>query len=316
MNEHLTALNGTNESPQFAYARNSSTTIALIRVTDSWKLAIDQKKYTVTVFLDLRKAFDIINHDILLNKVKDLGFGIRATRWFKSYLTDIQQYVYCNRVESETRKITCGVPQGSVLGPSLFNVYYNSIADCFVHSETTLYADDSEAHCSHFSVHGAETAMNNDLQNVEQWLKANRTIANIKKTKSMLIGSRPALRKAEAENIQIHLFNNKIEEVTTFDYLGVRMTNTLSWKPHVDRLCQRSYPKMKLLHRVSSFLPTAVLLRIYKQTILPIIDYGSIIWQHCGSVLSNRVEKIQNKAMRTILCANRATCTQEKRNRL
>ena len=213
--------------------------------------------------------------------------GIRTTRWFKSYLTDRQQYVYCNGVESETRKITCGVPQGSVLGPSLFNVYYNSIADCFVHSETTLYADDSEAHCSHFSIHGAETAMNNDLQNVEQWSKANRVIANIKQTKSMLIGSRLALRKAEAENIQIHLFNNKIEEVTTFNYLGVRMTNTLPWKPHVDRLCQRSYPKMKLLNRVSSFLPTAVLLRIYKQTILPIIDYGSIIWQDCGSVLSN-----------------------------
>ncbi|CAB4016643.1 Hypothetical predicted protein, partial [Paramuricea clavata] len=128
MNEHLTALNGTNESHQFAYTRNSSTTIALIRVPDSW------------------------------------------------------------------------------------NVYYNSIADCFVHSETTLYADDSEAHCSHFSVHGAETAMKNDLQNIEQWLKANRMIANIKKTKTMLIGSRPALRKAEAEDIQIHLFNNKIEE--------------------------------------------------------------------------------------------------------
>ena len=148
-----------------------------------------------------------------------LCFGSKATRWFKSYLTDRPQYV-CNGVEKperRTRKIICGVPQGSLSWDLRYSVYtrYNSIADSFVHSETTLYADDSEAHCSHYSVH--ESAMNNDLQNVEQWLKANRMIANIKKTKTMLIGSRPALRKAEAENIQIHLFNNKIEEVTTFD---------------------------------------------------------------------------------------------------
>ena len=139
-------------------------------------------------------------------------------------------------------------------------------------------------------------------------------IANIKKTKVMLIGPRPALKNVE--ELGICLSSNKIDEVTTSDYLGLRIQNRLSWKVHIDRLCEHSYSKLKLLNWISGFLPIENLLGIYKQIILPMIDYCSILWHDCGSVLTERVEKIQNKAMRTILKVDRLTCTQNMHTRL
>ena len=118
--------------------------------------------------------------------------------------------------------------------------------------------------------------MNKDLKRVDQWLADNRMIPNVKKTKSMVIGSRHALKRAN--DIEIYLDNEILDVVTTFDYLGVRISDILSWEQHVSRICQRLYPKLGLLNRISSFLPSVILLRIYKQTILPILDYGSTVW--------------------------------------
>ena len=130
----------------------------------------------------------------------------------------------------------------------------------------------------------------------------------------MLIGSRQTIKKAE--KIKIHLNNKTIEQVAAFDYLGVRVNNVLSRELHISRLCQRSYSRLGLLNRISGFLPKDVLFRIYKQTILPIIDYCSVVWHDCGSTLTRRVEKIQNRAMRIILQKGRIKCTQEMRSAL
>ena len=125
----------------------------------------------------------------------------------------------------------------------------------------------------------------------------------------MLIGSRQAVNKAD--NIEIHMNNETIEQVTAFDYLGVRTNNVLSWEPRISRLCQRTYSKLKFPNRISGFLLKDVLLRIYKQTILPIVDYCSVVWHDSGSTLTKHVEKIHNRAMRIILQEVRNKCTQE-----
>ena len=302
------------EPNQYAYTKHSSTTTALIQVIDSLKLAVDQKQYSVATFIDLRKAFDVIDYCVLLDRLKKYGFGEIETDWFCSYLTDRQQYVMYNDAQSELLTLDYGVPQGSVLGPSLFCLLFNPIAHSFIDSRPSLYADDIEAHCSHSDLDVAQLKMNHDLKRVDQWLAKNRMIPNIKKTKYMVIGSRQAMKKAN--NIGIYLDSETLDKVTTFDYLGVRICNVLSWEHHVNKICQRMYPKFGLLNRISSFLPTAILLRIYKQTILPIFDYGSIVWHECGSIQTKRVEKLQNRAMRIILHQGRRKCTQEMRNEL
>ena len=235
-NEHQTL----NEPQQFAYTKNCSTTIALTEVVDSWKSAIDQKQYTISVFLDLRKAFDVIDHSVLLAKLKNYGLGEVEVNWISSYLTDRQQYVVHKNAKSDIEVITKGVPQGSVLGPT-FCLYVNTIVSSFENCDSILYADDTEIHYSDKDLSTARTKVNQDMTNVDHWLTQNRMIANVKKTKAMLIGSRQTIKKAE--KIKIHLNNKTIEQVTTFDYLGVRVNNDLSWEPHISRLCQRTGQK-------------------------------------------------------------------------
>ena len=136
------------EPLQFAHTKHCSTATALIKVVDSWKSAVDDKKYTVAVFLDLRKAFDIIDHSVPLKRLGDCGFDENATRWFGSYPTGRQQYVTYQNAQSVLEYITTGVPQGSVLGPTLFCLYYNTIIHSFTECNPFLYADDTEAHFS------------------------------------------------------------------------------------------------------------------------------------------------------------------------
>ncbi len=314
MNEHDQEFQTFFEPSQYAYKKHSSTVTALIQVTDSLKLAVDQKQYSVATFIDLRKAFDIIDHHVLLERLRKYGFGEIEANWICSYLTDRQQYVVCNGVQSQLLPINYGVPQGSVLGPSLFCLLFNPIVHSFLSSKPSLYADDIETHCSHPNLDVAQSQMNKDLKRVDQWLADNRMIPNVKKTKSMVIGSRHALKRAN--DIEIYLDKEIVDVVTTFDYLGVRLTNTLSWEQHVSRISQRLYPKLGLLNRISSFLPPVMLLRIYKQTILPILDYGSTVWHECGIIQTRRVEKLQNRALRIILHKGRRKCSQEMRNEL
>ena len=112
------------------------------------------------------------------------------------------------------------------------------------------------------------------------------------------------------------LSKETVEQVEQFDYLVLRASNFLSWESHITKLCQRTHSIISLSNRISLFLPKPVLLRIYKQTILPILDYCSTVWHDCGSTLTRRVELVQNRSMRIILKVGKKTCTQEMRNEL
>ena len=194
---------------------------------------MDQKQYSVATFIDLRKAFDIIDHRILLLiKINEIWVWGIGANWICSYLTGRQQYVVLNGVQ--LLPIKYGVPQGSVLGPSLFCLLFNPIVDSFISSSPSLYVDDVETHCSHSNLDVAQTQMNNDLKRVDQWLADNRMIPNVKKTKTMVIGSRQALKKAN--KIEIYLDHKILDVVTTFYCLGVRITNILSWEYHISRI--------------------------------------------------------------------------------
>ena len=175
---------------QFAYARYSSTTVALIVAVDSWKFAIGGEKVVCT-FLDLRKAFDVIERNILISKLSKRGVtgNELVNDWFKSYLQGRNQFVSYRSVESERRLITHRVPQGSVLGPTctLFNIHINGSTDTCTDSEVVLYADDTE-------ISAAEKRFNKDLKNTATWWNQNGLISNHKKCEAMLIGSKYAVK--------------------------------------------------------------------------------------------------------------------------
>ena len=156
---------------QFAYKKFLSCNVALILLVDEWKWAIDNKKLTVAAFLDLRKAFDVMNHRILLNKLKNAGITGTAIQWFESYLTDRKQYVCWNGYSSDVLSVKQGVPQGSVLGPTLFSIYYDIVHSVITNSSCKLSADDIEINSSDSNIGSAVDNVNEDLVSVEKWLK-------------------------------------------------------------------------------------------------------------------------------------------------
>ena len=156
---------------------------ALIQVLDSLKLAVDQKQYSVAKFIDLRKAFDIINHHILLASLTKYGFGEIEANWICSYLTD-RQYVVFNGVHSHLCPCVIRCPSRFCTRILAVLFAFQSNSTHFISFSPFLYADDIETHCSHSNLGVAQTQINNDLKRVDQWIADNRMKANVKKTKN------------------------------------------------------------------------------------------------------------------------------------
>ena len=157
------------------------TVDALITLTEKVRKSLDDGQYSCGVFIDLQKAFGTVDHKILLKKLELYGIRGIANRWFKSYLS-ISQYVVVNGEESSRQEILFGVPQGSVLGPLLFIIYINDLANAIIFSQTTLFADDTCLVYSNNSLRKIEKCLNIDLRRLFKWLCSNKISLNVSKT--------------------------------------------------------------------------------------------------------------------------------------
>ena len=169
-------------SNQFGFRKNNSTSTALIQITEKIKESIDKSKYGCGIFIDLRKAFDTVNHSILLSKMEHYGARDTALEWFKSYLSNRKQYVYSNGESSQLKDITCGVPQGSVLGPLLFLIYINDLPNISKLLQFLLFADDTNIYYEAESSEQLEQVINKELKKLHTWLMVNRLSLNMDKT--------------------------------------------------------------------------------------------------------------------------------------
>ena len=285
---------------QFGFRPNLSTEVALAHLTDNILDNMDNGLVTGAVFLDLSKAFDTVDHQLLLKKLRSLGLDNNSMDWFKSYLSAREQVVSIGNCLSCPKPISVGVPQGSILGPLLFIIYVNDLPNCLRHCKIILYADDTLIHYSAKTVQDIETYLNIDLQTVSQWLQSNLLTLNCDKSRFVLFGSTRRLKSLNAVSIKIN--DSPLEHANSFKYLGVTLREDLSWNEHIKNIVNKTNQRLGLLRRIKTLLPLNARLILYHSLILPLFDYGDIIWGgKNNTLLMNDLQVQQNKAAKLIL---------------
>ena len=215
----------------------------LLRCTNDWYMNIDRGEYTAALFIDLKKAYDTVNHEILLAKLNLYSLDGKELNWFKSYLENRRQYCKVNGKVSKTEVVNCGVPQGSCLGPLLFLVYINDLPNCLEKSNVSMYADDTCLYYSFDSVDAINQAINADLIALKGWLEGNKLSLNVAETEAMIIGSNKKLHKIDTPDVpkpQFRIGSEDVRLVSDVKYLGVQVDQELKWTNHLTTVTKRS----------------------------------------------------------------------------
>ena len=220
---------------QFGFRKFHSTASALLDSTNSWYVNMDRKKFNLVVLLDLKKAFDTIDHGILLSKLDLYGITGSALSMIRSYLSDRNQKCQLDDLMSTERRVTCGIPQGSILGPLFFLVYINDLPECLNQATPRLFADDTNLTVAGESIQEIELNMNSDLACINEWLLANKLSLNVTKTEFILIGSAHKLNNLVTQP-DLKINHKKIKQVCNATVLGVELDDKLSWNRHIDKV--------------------------------------------------------------------------------
>ena len=282
---------------QFGFRRNLSTSDAIVDMTQFVYDSLDRGGIVVSFFLDFSKAFDCVNHNILLRKLEAFGVRGLANNWFRSYLSGRSQYVGVNKSVSSRKLIEYGVPQGSTLGPLLFLIFINDFPTCSNFFKFTLFADDSTLSCSfdHSNTRLMKIELERQLLPVFQWLSHNRIKLNSDKSNYIIFSYR---KKIVIDSLEFG--DSLLRQVHSTKFLGLFIDEHLSFRYHVDHVVNKISKSIGLLFKLNYYLPRNILLTLYNTLVLPYLNYGIIIWhQACNSVL-NRVIVYQKKAIRAI----------------
>ena len=298
MSQYLETNKLLNEN-QGGFRKGKSTISTIAAFTDDILKGLNEKQYTVACFIDLRKAFDTINHEILLKKIVAFGVTDKIKLWITNYLKNRQQKCTVNGRTSSELLIRCGVPQGSILGPLLFLMYINDIDDGLIHSKVQLYADDTVIYASHEDEGVAHLWVSEDLKVLSNWCNKNQLTVNKEKTKMMLFGTRNMLKKGEKADT--YMTGSKLKYVTFFNYLGIRLDNTLNFELHASECLRMVAHKVYLLSRVRKYITIGQAITIYKSKIVPYFDYGDIFLMNVTIKTQTKLQRLQNRALRICL---------------
>uniref|UniRef100_A0A8C6MDJ7 Reverse transcriptase domain-containing protein n=1 Tax=Nothobranchius furzeri TaxID=105023 RepID=A0A8C6MDJ7_NOTFU len=258
---------------QFGFRSNRSTLMAVMALTEDITTAVEENKYTLGVFIDLSKAFDVIDHTLLLQKLQRYGIRGTAYAWVASYLSERDQFVHINNVDSRKEFITHGVPQGSILGPKLFIMYINDVCAVLDKVNCLLYADDTSLYCSGDDLNKLVDLVEKELAVLKGWFDRNKLSMNVTKTKFIIFGNRKITNE-----IIIKINGIVIEQVHTYKFLGITIDEKLSWKPHIDDIKLKISKNIGLMSRMRFVLNIKSLQILYNSFILPYLSYGVEIW--------------------------------------
>ena len=282
---------------QFGFRKFYSTAYSLIEITEKIKETVDNGKYGCGIFIDLKKAFDTVNHKILLTKLEHYGIRGNILKWFESYLSNRKQYVFYNGVSSNMAFSTCGVPQGSVLGPLLFLIYINDLPNISSKLSFFLFADDTNIYYESANLVELEDTINKELKILSTWLNVNRLALNVSKTNFVIFRSP---KRPLNHNVTLIMNRKAIEQKDHVKYLGVLMDQHLSWKNQISNVSKKISRGTGILAKLRFYMNRNLLSNIYYCLVYSYLSYGVEAWgSACQSNLSE-ISVLQNKAIRII----------------
>ena len=284
---------------QSGFRQKHSCQTALVKLIDQWKACIDNGDIVGTLFIDFRKAFDVVDHRILIQKLHVYKFSTNAIRWFESYLECRQQAIISDKGLSKYANVRPGVPQGSILGPTLFLLFINDLPLVLKFCEADLYADDAIFHTHDKDKATIQFKVQSDFNESKQWSKCNKMHMHDTKTSCMTVGT--SKRLDGSHHLDIKAGDVSIKHVTSQKHLGVYIDENLNWGSHVEYICKIISSKISLLQKLSEYVPIHVQKQFYQSYILPLIDYGSITWGSTSTANLGRLLKLQKRAARIIL---------------
>ncbi|XP_029673838.1 uncharacterized protein LOC115241977 [Formica exsecta] len=295
---------------QTAYKRGFSTQTALIRVMDEIRHATNRRKVTIAVFFDFTKAFDNVNHRILIHKLRQLNFSCEALRWLYAYLDGRRQAVRdpITGDKSPMRLVTRGVPQGSVLGPLLFVLYLSDFGGILEHCNYNFYADDLliYLHAEPCDLQSGIRRVNEDIENVVRWADNNQLTLNANKTTSMILGTARYINNIEFEDLPgISVDNTIVPYKESVVYLGVTISQTLSWDKQVAKTVSKVNAALYQLKLCGHLFTQSLRARLVTTLIFPLIDYCCTILTDITGELNLKLQRACNANVRFVCRAER-----------
>ena len=287
------------DSKQGGFRPGFSTTNTIANFTEIIYKAMNNGKLCTATFIDFKKAFDTVDHQILLLKLEKLGIRGMPLQWLTSYLADRTQATYANNLLSNRLKIKCGVPQGSILGPLLFLVFINDLSSCLTSAEASLYADDTVVYTVDVDIEVAITNLQSNLNHIGEWCNRNKLTINVGKTKAMIFGTRNKIKRNRTGKLTLN--GRGVDFVTSYKYLGVILDQTLSFNKHINNCIKNVAHKMYLLSKVRPYINVTTSTILYKSMILPYIDYSDIIYEATNTANLRKLQRLQNQCLR--ICA-------------
>lgn len=307
LSEFLTSINFLYEK-QYGFRPKSNTLTATNDLVTSIKLTIDSKKIALGIFIDLKKAFDTVSHQILLSKLKNLGITGAAYKIFESYLTDRYQIVRIDGHQSVPQLITYGVPQGSILGPLLFLTYINDIHEIGLKGDITLYADDTSLFYTGDDIISLVEQAQDDLEVLHTWLQTNLLTINTAKTNYIIF---TAKNKTIKNYKPLTINDQPINEVKEEKYLGLILDSQLSWKPHINNIRSKLTSLTGALRGIVRCLPKQVCLTIYNSLVKSHLDYLIEVWGSAAKTNLKSLQIAQNKIIKRLFHYNYLTRTKK-----
>ena len=281
---------------QFGFRKERSTSLAIFEVLKNLHENWNENNFSACIFIDFSRAFDSIDHNILLNKLKFYGFDENSLNFVTSYMSNRVQTTTVNGHTSTPAKVTYGTAQGSILGPLIFILYVNDVfkslnADASVY----MYADDTLLVCKANDAHAATEKAQKTLDEMLSWCEENKLTINRGKTKYMLVKHKKVMCEP-----QIKMGNYKLGTVSSYEYLGIILDDRLSMNDYLEMMWKKTNAKIGILAKIRRFITEKTAMKIYKCMIRPHLDYIDFVVESGSADRIQRLENLQKKAVRRV----------------